>query len=397
MVSERSVRADAGRQAMRGNAIRRAAGTAAATLLAVTSVPIGAVPAAAAPPAPTDVTIAWASEAHTAVAVTWRDAAPMANRVTFYWVHYGDVEELRTVPADAQDRVEVPASSLPDDALLRIEVAAVDGAGVASAPTASPHFDTDQPAVRFTTMAPRFDTSLELEWHPYLGDATPGDPLDLPVTPVQYSVYASTLRGDYDQLSGPSDETRFVVPPRDLPYSIGIVTTANEWGPQNPPGIRLLRTKLTTDIPARATAGRPVLVTGLAEHGARACDPGICWAEDQPAVGRAVTLEARPGTAGSWRTVARTITDRAGGFRFSVTAGAAGVWQYRVVAPNVPLVRDDGGAARTRVAFGTISRPVTTVVATAAGAGRDSPAQREGRAQRSAQEQQEQRARWARR
>ena len=383
---------------MRGNATRRAAATAAATLLAVTS--IGATPAAAAPPAPTDVTISWASDAHTNVVVTWRDAVPVANRVTLRWVHYTDVEELRTVPADAPDRIEVRASSLPVGAVLQIEVTAVDGAGTAGAPAASPVFDTDTPAVRFTTMAPRFDASVELAWRPHTGDATPDDPLDLPVAPVQYFVYASTMWGDYDRLSGPSDETRLVVPPRELPSSVIVGTTANEWGRLDGPGIRLLRTTITTDIPARATAGRPVLLTGSAEHGSRACDPGICWAEDRPAVGRAVTLEARAGTAGSWRTVARTITDRAGGFRFSVTAGAAGVWQYRIIAPNVPLVRDDGEAARTRVAFGAISRPVTTVVATAAGAGRDSPsqrAQREGRAQRGAQEQHEQRARWARR
>lgn len=374
----------------------------AAAVLVAAFVVIGGGPAVAAPPAPVDVTIGWSSAAHTAVVVTWRDpGGPVANAVSLRRVEDNAVWELQAVAADAPDRVEVSVSWLnAGTSVLRIEVTAVDSDGSAGPPASSPAFDTSVQGLRFTRAEPRFDTSFDLAWRPWLDpDTTPGDPLDLPPTPVRYTVYASHTQAGWDLLRGPSDATQFVVPaPRGTPYWIEVIPSPNEWGRSYDVSLRPVRTTLTTDIPARATSGRPVVVTGRADHVTRICDPGVCWQPTDPAAMRAVTLEARAGTAGPWRTAARVVTGRDGAFRFAVAAGPAGMWQYRVVAPNLPLVRDDGGAERTRLAFGVISRPVTTVVATAAGAGRDSAAQRaerQARQQRSAEEQRRLRERWA--
>ncbi|HYN93019.1 MAG TPA: hypothetical protein VES42_04135 [Pilimelia sp.] len=320
-------------------------------------------PTALAPPLPpTAVTLGWAD----GVRVAWQEAAPSANRVVVVRPDGSATDLSRDVPADQPNAVVLPPGSFPQNELLRVQVTAVAADGTASAPATSPQFDTDRPGLRVTAAEPRFDGSLRVRWELVQRERVPGDPLDRPATPVRFSVYATEMQPNSWQLvTGPTDAVEYVVPARALPYDVAVVTTATEWGQAGVYPGRLHRTALSTRVPVRATAGRPVTVTGRSQLAFRGCDLAACWAVPTTLAGQPVTLQSRANASATWRTVARGVTDKDGDFRLTVPAGAAGSRQYRVVAPNVPVAPIPNGDG----IFGATSPAVRTVVTAAAGGG----------------------------
>jgi hypothetical protein len=125
----------------------------------------------------------------------------------------------------------------------------------------------------------------------------------------------------------------------------------NEWG-EAFAQTEVRGTSITAAVPARATNGARLQVTGVVRGSLRACVRPACYPEEYPDAGRAVQLEARSGAAAAWQVVATTRAAADGSYRLGVVS--PGTRQYRVVAPPIP--RGENRSAQTFAA----SAPVTT-------------------------------------
>lgn len=306
------------------------------------------LPAAAAPaalaPAPTDVTVAWVSDAHQAVAVTWQETGDLADRVILDALDGTAIGDAGhgNVPAGQPNRIEFSIAGLPLNKDLRFSVQTVDSTGQPlSEYGRSPDFDTDQPPPPVLTEAlPRPDGTIALAWKPgAYHDDTPGDPLDLPAAPPRFRPAADSSTVTFEQWENltpaPIAATSIVVPARKLPEFLAVQVTPNEFGsPPFPAAIaRIARTDLSASVPA-ATTGRPLRVTGVAKATRLVCDPGICFTETTTDPARTLHLQARTSPNASWQTVATTTTAaKTGGYSFQITS--PGSRDYRVVADPV--------------------------------------------------------------
>ncbi|MBU2665743.1 hypothetical protein KOI35_19725 [Actinoplanes bogorensis] len=309
-------------------------------------------------PAPTNVTLAWTSAAHTEAVITWDETGDVRNQIDIVFAD-GRTTHIASKFAEAgqPNRVPLFAGLFDQDYRILVRVVDADGAEL-SEPASSPEFDTDrEPAATITLVQPREDGSILMRWKPgAYTDPNPGDPLDVPADlPYRYRPVASQPSfNEYDQLAEPTTETSFVVPAREAPMRVGLRNVPNEWYGYNGISAAVEGTKLTGVVTA---TGGTVRATGKAVRTVRACDPGPCWTEDNADNGRALTLQSRAGAGSPWQTVATGRT-RADG-SYSLAGDFAGAAGYRVVAPAVSATGE--GTARTFAA--------TPVVAVAGGDG----------------------------
>jgi len=315
-------------------------------------------------PAPTSVTVAWASAAHDKVVVTWQETGDRRNKV--------DIVNADGSATSWASRIVEPGqpnqSDLPGwnpDKQYRVEVRAIDATGNAvSDPGQSPVFDTDRPPMPVLQPAvPREDGTIEIKWTAgAYTDATPGDPLDLPAAdPPKYVPIASIFDfNDYEPVGAATSETTFVVPKRPAPVRVGVRTVPNEWG-FNGASTLVWGSKVNASIPTKAVTGKPLKVTGKAIRVQRACDPGPCSAFDLDAPGRLVRLEARTDASAAWESVATVRAGKDGRFTMRVTS--PGTRQYRVVAPVVLAAKDQEPMAYAESAV------TTTRASTGSGSG----------------------------
>jgi hypothetical protein len=316
---------------------------------AVALIPAGAVPPAV--PAPTDVRVAWTSDARTDVAITWDETGATRNRVTLVRAADGVAHnvEPKLVEADQPDRVLLWQGLYDTDFRVRVVAVDADGAEI-SEPAFSPVFDTDRdPAARIVSVTPREDGSIVMTWRPgSYTDRNPGDPLDTP-GPVRYIPVASLFEfNEYEELAPPTTATSFVVPPRRTPVDVGVRTASNGWYGYTGVSASVAGTRLTVTIPKQATTGGTVTATGRVIKTGRLCDLGPCPTVEEEDKGREVRLQERAGSAAGWRTVATTKAGPDGAY--TLRAPFAGTRDYRVVAPVVALAPGQvvpGRAART--------------------------------------------------
>ncbi|MFF5081010.1 hypothetical protein ACFY36_28500 [Actinoplanes sp. NPDC000266] len=316
--------------------------------------------------APTKVTVAWASDAHDAVVVTWDETGDVRNRVELVNPDGSPsgVAPL-TVEAGQPNRSPLPGFGAIYNFDLQVAVSVVDeNDQVVSERGLSPVFDTNgppQPVIE--TVVPRENGTVAFSWRPgEAADTTPGDPLDVPAaTPVRFTPFvASSTVNDVEALTpAPVAVTSFVVPDRPKPLRVGVRTTPNEWT-FNGESAPVDGTRVTATIPKKATIGGKVTVTGKAVHLTRVCDPGVCGAEEHEDAGRLLRLQERPNDRVAWRTVASTRAGADGAFRFSVKS--PGTRDYRVVAPPVTRAAD-------REAKAYFATPATTTKAKPPAAG----------------------------
>ncbi|MEU8813945.1 hypothetical protein [Actinoplanes sp. NPDC048796] len=300
-------------------------------------------------PAPANVTVAWTSDAHDAVVVTWDETGDVRNRVELVNAD-GSPSGVAglTVEADQPNRSPLPGFGTIHNFDLRVAVSVVDEDGqVVSEKGLSPVFDTNAPAQPIIEkVTPREDGTVAFSWRPGTEtDTTPGDPLDVPAgTPVRFTPFvAYSSLNDFEALtSAPVAATSFVVPDRAKPSRVGVRTTPNEWA-FNGESAPVDGTRVTATIPKKVTAGGKLTVTGKAVHLTRQCDPGVCWGEESDGAGRLLRLQARANARAAWRTVATTRAGADGTFSFDVNS--PGTRDYRVVAPPVARTADQEAKA----------------------------------------------------
>jgi hypothetical protein len=333
-----------------------------AALIALT--PATGVPVALPPPtepAPTNVTLAWTSDAHTSAMIRWDETGDVRDQIDIVRAD-GSATFIASQFAEAGQPNEVPLFGGLYDTDFRILVRVVDADGTAlSDPASSPEFDTDRvPAAVIKSVVPREDGSILMTWaQGTYTDPNPGDPLDIPpVTPYRYTPVASVIDfNDWDDVGKPTTATSFVVPARESPVKVGLRSPTNEWYGWTGTDAQVEGNRLTTRIPSSATIGGKLTVTGKSVRLTRICDPGPCWFGEWDDQGREVRLQTRTARGAPWRTVA-TAKARKGG-AYTLKAGFAGTGDYRVVEPAINFTPPDGDARAFAATAVTTVRGVT--------------------------------------
>ncbi|MGK5684528.1 hypothetical protein [Actinoplanes sp. URMC 104] len=321
-------------------------------LLALAPLPVAQAPAE---PAPTNVRLSWVSADHQQFAVTWDETGDVRNVVELVPVDgHVAVERREAVAAGQPNRLVYNSRyGFDPDHDYRVRVTVVDADDTAlSDPATSPVFDTDRPAPpAVTSVVPRVDGSIRFAWVPRgYTDHNPGDPLDVPAGPVRWRATTSSFELNEYYPQGPefAGAGSYVLtgPPARPPVEVGLETTPNEWGSAR--SLELVAgTTVTAKLPATATVGGTLSVTGKVTRVSRICDPGVCSPYEEPDKGREVKLQARSGADGQWRTVStgRSLADGT----FSVRTAFTATGDYRVVA--LP-VAGQGPSARGAKAYG---------------------------------------------
>ncbi|MGK5684526.1 hypothetical protein [Actinoplanes sp. URMC 104] len=292
-------------------------------------------------PGPTDVSLAWTPGAGPGFEVTWNEAGDVRNRVDVVNAD-GSATNYASqfVAAGAPNRLVMSNSIGPGDYRIRVTVVDEDGT-VLSEPGDSAEFDTDRtPVPVITSAVPRVDGTVRYTWvpGPYT-DTNPGDPLDVPADgrPVYQPVVSPPVANDYE-LVGPRvrGAGSLVVRDRPAPLFVGLLTVENEWSGSRGAIAEVNGTRVTAKIPASATPGGRLTVTGRAEQALRACDMAACEPVEWPDPGRELTLQARAGGSAPWQAVAKTKSRADGTYTFTSTF--AGTRDYRVIALPVAWV-----------------------------------------------------------
>ncbi|MGC4937812.1 hypothetical protein [Kribbella sp. DT2] len=263
-----------------------------------------ASPAQAADRAPTNVKVAWANAAHTHVRVTWSETGSVPNQV--FPQYAGGLGGGKAVTAAAGNQ--------------------------------------------FT-----------MKWHAGADpvDPNPGDPLDLPLGPHRFQVYASLANVTISDLvadAGAATSATFT--PHDAaPIAIG-VRDSNEWSNSfATDGVDVDVERIGgVSFPVATMYGQPTVITGALQRLTRRCDPGPCWAEPIVEPSRPVVLQARADAASPWYVVG--IVQSAGGtFRFAPVAW--GTREYRVAVPD-QFANGSLGLGVISGASTTLTRPGVT-------------------------------------
>ncbi|MFC3735894.1 hypothetical protein [Paractinoplanes deccanensis] len=347
------------------------------------TVPVTGAPVtlkAPAEPAPTNVTVAWASPAHKEIVITWDETGDFRNQVALVNTAEPNSFVSRQIVAAGQpDRLVVKndwnlLTSLNNfDAVFT--VTAVDASGTAiSEAGKSPVFDTaTPPRPVLTSVLPGEDGTVKMTWTPGTAkpDTTPNDPLDAPADgPQQFVPYYIAGSADQPVPAGePTTGTSFVVK-AGIPtlFTVGVYAP-NEWTdpvqPWSTSGAQvfLFDTRITATIPKSVPAGGKLTVTGKAIRKYQNCSRYICNTVQDEFAGRLLHLEARTGATGAWKTVATTNADKAGTFTFTVANPATA--DYRVVAPVAEGTSNGDKAALTYFA----TAPATVTAGSATGGG----------------------------
>ncbi|WP_328992291.1 hypothetical protein OG394_38600 [Kribbella sp. NBC_01245] len=308
-------------------------------------------PAFATPAAVSDVKLAWADAAHSAVKITW--TSPLADTVVLT-AAFGP-QTLGSTAAGAPNELTVPVAKFGatyDPAVIS-QITVTDSAG---AKATSVKFDSYVPrgvpsSVTFgAANAVQGTTKVEQE-----ADLTPGDPLDVSV-PLRFTPRLKTDCGD--TLFATSTSPSFKLPSPGAPSSLWI-NTANEWGvPEFDAGYLgygITTSALKTSAPTTSPYGQVFTISGyvLRNHQYYAPWNGDCGVEQTEPTGGIVVVQARKDSASAWGVVGTTKADAMGRFSYQVTN--PGTRQYRVVVPNY--------AGANRLEYG-VAGGVRTIVAT---------------------------------
>ncbi|SNY14970.1 hypothetical protein SAMN05421748_1011252 [Paractinoplanes atraurantiacus] len=314
--------------------------------LALTAPVAGTPVTLEAEPAPTNVTVAWASPTHDKVVITWDETGDVRNRIEAVNADGSPANYPQFAEAGQPNRLEVDKFSVAagESGDVRIAVTVTGPTSEAiSEPGLSPAFDTDMPpAPVLTSVEPLTDGTIKVNWTPgqVRADVNPGDPLDVPA--VQPPLFVPVeLFTDPRELSEPSTATSFVFGgPASAITAVG-VHTVNEWTVNGYLGWRatasygdVAGTRVTATIPRTSPAGKKLTITGKAIMIRSFCDSGLrCQTYEYDDAGRSLRLEYRTGAGAAWRTVATTKAGADG--KYTVSTTFPGIGEYRVVAPVV--------------------------------------------------------------
>jgi hypothetical protein len=321
-------------------------------------VAVGVVtPAQAADPAPTNVKVAWANAAHTHVRVTWSETASVPNRV--FPQYASGLGYLTQVPAAAGNQVDLRVDQFNPGTVAKVAVYAGGNASTSPAGV-SVAFDTllrGQPVIDSLTAAA--GNQFTMKWHAGADpvDPNPGDPLDLPLGPHRFQVYASLANVTiWDLVADAGTATSATFTPHDA-APIGVsVRDYNEWSDAYSAGGVVIDTERfgSVSVPAATTYGQPTVITGQLQRFTRFCDPGPCWADRIVEAPRPVVLQARADAASPWYVVGIVQSTAKGAFRSAPVAW--GTRQYRVAVPD-HFANDSLGLGVISGASTTLTRP----------------------------------------
>ncbi|TDO52578.1 hypothetical protein EV643_102417 [Kribbella sp. VKM Ac-2527] len=298
----------------------------------------------ATPPAPVDifaggVRLAWADTTYENIRITWTEATPAPNTITFERPGLPD-RQLRIIPADAPNEVLIDRWSLVPNgdpaAVGRIVVSEPMGDEARSADFDRYIRSTPSPSLAFTA-----DGGLRWTVPPEPGtDTTPNDPLDVD-QPLRYvpelllDELPHTVM-DCGQIRLPATTIPSgVIANRNKPYSM-ILRTVNEWNPggQYNPGAEVATTSITLTAPASTPYGATTTLTGTVSSRwiYQSGRPPACQEVDGwQGGGDQVILQARNSSAGPWYVVGLTKTIEGGKYTFAVRN--PGAREYRTVVP----------------------------------------------------------------
>ncbi|WP_127501396.1 hypothetical protein [Actinoplanes solisilvae] len=331
----------------------------AAVALALTALPVALAPT---DPAPTNVELAWVSDEHKAFAVTWDETGDVRNRIDLVNADGSPTNWAEQYTAAGAPNRATFVNAAFSNSNLRVRVTVVDADGTAlSEPADSAAFDTNgAPPPVITKAVATVDGSIKLTWVPgKITDPNPGDPLDLPATEFGHLPFAS--QPTFNEFDIVGDEVRgggTVVIKRVGPVIVGL-WAVNEWANRIGDYAVFNGTKVTAKVPAKATIGGKLKVTGTAVALLRGCDPGPCWSYEEPWAGREVSLQTRATEDAAWKTVATTKSGAEGKFTFSTAFAATG--DYRVIAAPVAAVKKEPGWTYAETTATTVTGVTGTV------------------------------------
>ncbi|MFC0625017.1 hypothetical protein [Kribbella deserti] len=320
---------------------------------AVNLAPASALATAATASAVSDVKLAWADAAHSAVKITW--TSPLGDKVAIT-TNGGSPLELGATAAGAPDELIVPVTKFAPtyDATWSSQIVVTDSNG---AKGESKKFDQYVPRAIPTgvTFGPgntvQGGTTLEQK-----DDLTPNDPLDVSV-PLKYAT--KLLVNCTPKISAVTSSSKFSFPAPGVP-SLLWINTSNEWPSpwtdENYVGFELNTAGLKTTAPTTTTYGQTFTLSGvvLLNQLYYTYWNGNCGIEQVEPNPRLVVVQARKDSASPWGVVGTTKTDAVGKFSYRVTN--PGTRQYRVVVPNAKTT--------TSLDYGVASLPRTITATT---------------------------------
>ncbi|GAB2554833.1 hypothetical protein [Kribbella endophytica] len=273
---------------------------------------------ASAAAAPTNVTVGWADGTHASVRLTWEEDSPQPNRILLQ-AKDGDTPIRETwTTADAPNQLDIPASSFPTSASLRLAVAYGNQGDPEAGPLAgSPRFDTQLPSEpQLTSAVPSGSSTLAAQWKdgPVAEDLTPFDPLDLDLPPYYSPKYQV---GDQPPVSvgAPDPTSTRATFSTDSPAFTFSVASRNEWGTTIAQLVEAAASAPTLNVPTWVVYDNLLDLTGTIVGTAP----------------RRVILEARNTPTSAWYTVtSRVNTTGSYLYTFQTTPSR----QYRVQVQN---------------------------------------------------------------
>ena len=291
------------------------------------------------------VKIAWADSTHKAVRVSWSETLREPNHVE---VRYGSATSgfpSRYLVAEQANTVDIPVDQFATGTTARIAVSVGTPSLPNSGTILSAPFDTNilpWPAVTGTAVSSTGTVTWTWSAVTPRADSTPGDPLDLPQTPVRYQPLKS---GRQSMVSAGAVTTarQFSVAGLSGATRVG-AAALNEWNPvadgieAHYAAVDVFSSSASLQIPTVATYGTTVAISGQVRYQAFGClASGTCGAIDRgPSAGRSVRIEARKNSTSPWGQVSLVTTDSQGMYR--TTAGTPGTRQFRAVV----LAKDTG-------------------------------------------------------
>lgn len=304
----------------------------------------------------TNVKVAWADAARSAVKITW--TSPLADTVEL--ISYYGTTLLGSTAAGAPDQLVVPLSNFhpTHDPARTGHITVTDSSG---AKAESVEFDQYVPRAIPTGVsvaAGRLRGSANVETS---ADVTPGDPLDVSV-PLRYTphVLVNCLWRSYPTSSSPA----FNVPAPSVPSKLWVYTS-NEWPvpwpTEYPADFDLNWASVTITAPASTTYRRVFTLSGVVQKRQEFYTPeqSNCGVEHTAPGPRTVVIQARKDSKAPWAVVGSTktvISPSLNGGPFSYRVTNPGTRQYRVVVP--------GWTTSNSLNFGTTSATRTVKATT---------------------------------
>jgi hypothetical protein len=317
----------------------------AATAVAALSAGLQTPAWAAAQAAPTDATISWTTDR--TIQLTWGDQGE-ANIIRVEYETPHRFEWLAGTDTQQLNRVILPPTLAEGD---RVRLLVSNGDDFDhSAPTG--WFDTRRPSLPGLRDAQLTDKlNINLSWTtPSTADATPGDPMDLPVD-VTFEAQATLPNGARDSFPIASGHTSAVLPPQPRPAAIRLVAR-NEWG--ETPDTRIVRV---------GTMGAGISVPASAVYSSRlgiksTLDLFTSEGREERASGIPVELQARARSTDAWKTYGRYAGNTTTAFDTGIAA--LGNREYRLLVPARKVV--SGNVIALTPATSTSARPSKTLI-----------------------------------